>query len=268
MHIGADDFVRGLGGAGDAALDLRVVDAVGQNGKRLRRLVAGLHLHRRPIDAAAIEPRRGPGFQSAERKTQTFKRQRKPERRRLPDPARRGLLFPAMDKAAQKSAGRENDGAGRKIPPVSELDPGNAALRNHDVIHLTFDYGEIFGFANGALYRVRIQFPVRLCARAAHCRTFTAVQHPELNAAQIRGAAHQAIQGIDFADQMSLAQAADRRIAGHGAHGRELVGDKGRVGAHARRGSCCLGPGVPAAHDNHVKTVVHRELPFAALSIT
>ena len=44
MHIGPDDRVRRLGGAGDAALDLRVLDPLGQHRERLRRLVAGLHL--------------------------------------------------------------------------------------------------------------------------------------------------------------------------------------------------------------------------------
>ena len=88
------------------------LDPIGEHGKRLRRLVPWLHLHRRPVDAAAIEPRRRAGFQPAERETDALEGERKPQSRRLPDPAGRSLLFPAMDQPAQKSAGGENDRTG------------------------------------------------------------------------------------------------------------------------------------------------------------
>ena len=112
MHIGADDRVGRPVGAGDAALDLRVLDALGQRRERLRRIVARLHLEARPVDGAAIEPRRRAGLQPAERKADAFKRLRQPERRRLADPAGRDLLLADMDQAAQERAGGQHHRAG------------------------------------------------------------------------------------------------------------------------------------------------------------
>src|SRR5262249_57373074 len=58
VDVVADDAVGPRVRAGDAALDLGVIDAFGQHRERLGRLVARLHLYRRPVDGAAVEPRR------------------------------------------------------------------------------------------------------------------------------------------------------------------------------------------------------------------
>ena len=52
MHIGANDFMGRRRRAGDAALDLRIGDALGQHRERLRRIVPRLHFQRRPVDRA------------------------------------------------------------------------------------------------------------------------------------------------------------------------------------------------------------------------
>ena len=57
-----------------------------------------------------------------------------------------------------------------------------------------------------------IELAIGLGARSANGRPLRPIQHAKLNAAQIRGAAHHAVQGVHFADQMSLADAADRRV--------------------------------------------------------
>ena len=43
-----------------------------------------------------------------------------------------------------------------------------------------------------------------------------------------------ALQGIDLANQVALAETADRGIAGHRADGRETMRHERRLGAHAR----------------------------------
>ncbi len=63
MDVVANDAMGRLVGAGDAALDLGLCDALGQRRERLGRLVARLHLDRAPVDGAAIEPRRRPGLE-------------------------------------------------------------------------------------------------------------------------------------------------------------------------------------------------------------
>ena len=42
--------------------------------------------------------------------------------------------------------------------------------------------------------------------------------------ARVGDAAHDAVEGVDLANEMALAEAADGRVAGHGADGREPCG--------------------------------------------
>ncbi len=128
MDIRPDDGVGGLGGPGDAALDLRVLDPGGQGRERLRRLIARLHIQRGPVDGPAIETGRRAGLQAAEGKADPLQRLGKPHRRRLPDPAGRDLLLADMDQAAQEGAGGRNHGPGIQNPAVGETKASDAAV--------------------------------------------------------------------------------------------------------------------------------------------
>ena len=76
-------------------------------------------------------------------------------------------------------------------------------------------------------------------------------ENAELDAALVGDAAHEAVQSVDFPDQMALAEAADGRIAGHGADGRESMRHQGRLRAHAGAGGRGFTAGMAAAnHDN------------------
>ena len=66
-----------------------------------------------------------------------------------------------------------------------------------------------------AEHRLAVERAVGLRARALHGRALAAVQHAELDAAEVGGAAHHAVERVDLAHQMALAEPADRRIAGH-----------------------------------------------------
>ena len=121
--------MRRFGRAGDAAFDLRVVDARGQHRERLGRIVARLHLERRPVDRLAVEPRRRAGLEAAEREAE-----RAPASRDSPiagaSPTRpAGICCLAdMDEAAQERAGGEHHGArSRDCAAVREADAGDAA---------------------------------------------------------------------------------------------------------------------------------------------
>ena len=106
-----------------------VVDALGQHRERLGRLVARLHLDRRPVDRRAVEPRRRAGLQPAERKAEPLQRQRQPDRRRLADPAGRRLALADMDQAAQKRAGGQHHGAAGELAAVGQANAGHARPR-------------------------------------------------------------------------------------------------------------------------------------------
>ena len=64
---------------------------------------------------------------------------------------------------------------------------------------------------------------------------------------------HQATQGIDFADELALADAADCRVARHLADLSQIAADQRRGYTHARGRGCSLDTGVPAADDNDLE---------------
>ena len=83
-------------------------------------------------------------------------------------------------------------------------------------------------------------------------RAFAGIQEPELDAGLIRQEAHDAPQGIDFFDQMTFGQPADRRVAGHVGHGVQVEIENQDVQAHAGRGQGAFAAGMAAADDNEI----------------
>ena len=122
-----------------------------------------------------------------------------------------------------------------------------------EFVRLALDHAEVRGLDDRGLHRRGVKLAIGLGARPADRRTLAAIEHAELDAAGIRDAAHQAVQRIDLADQMALAKAADRGIAGHRADGRKTVRHQGRTGAHPRSRARSLAAGVAAADDDHVE---------------
>ena len=100
------------------------------------------------------------------------------------------------------------------------------------------------------LHGLPVELAVGLGAGSAHGWALAAVEHAELDAGLIGDAAHQAVQRVDLADQVALAQTADGRIAAHLADGRELVGDQRRGNAETRRGRRGFAAGVAASNND------------------
>ena len=136
---------------------------------------------------------------------------------------------------------------------IAQADAGDAATRDNQFVRLALDHAEIGGLADGCLHRSRIELAVGLGPRAAHRRTLATVEHAELDPGGIRDMPHQAIQRIDLADQMALAETPDRGIAGHRADGRKAMGHQRRPGAHACRRTRRLTAGVAAADDDDIE---------------
>ena len=78
-----------------------------------------------------------------------------------------------------------------------------------------------------------------------------------LDAALVGDSAHQAIERIDFANQMALSQSAYRWIARHRADGRKFVSHKCGLRAHARRRRRSFTAGVPASNHDDVERFAH-----------
>src|SRR5205807_7661365 len=84
-----------------------------------------------------------------------------------------------------------------------------------------------------------------------------AVEHAELDAGGVDREAHEAAEGVDFADHLPFGEAADGGVAGHLADARGIQADEGDGGAEARRGPGRFGTGVSAAEDDDVVAVLH-----------
>ena len=88
-----------------------------------------------------------------------------------------------------------------------------------------------------------------------HGGPLAAVEHAELDAGGVDGPAHGAAEGVDFADDLPLAHAADGRIAAHQGDGVEVAGQQRGLRAHARSGQRRLHAGVAAADHQNVEIV-------------
>ncbi len=115
------------------------------------------------------------------------------------------------------------------------------------------DHLEAGGLPDRRLHGLPVQLAVGLGARALDRWALGAVQEPELDAGGIGHTAHEAVERIDLAHQVALAEPADGGVAGHLADGREGMGDEGRAGAHAGSRGRGLAAGMAATHHDHIE---------------
>ncbi len=107
--------------------------------------------------------------------------------------------------------------------------------------------------ADGSLHGHTVELAVGLGPRPLHGGALGTVEQAELDASGVRYSPHEAIESIDLAHQVALAEPADGRVAGHLADGGKLVRDKGGARTHASSGGRSLAPGVTAAHNDDVE---------------
>src|SRR5690606_37454244 len=99
-----------------------------------------------------------------------------------------------------------------------------------------------------------VQGAVSLRSGGAHRRALAGIEHAELYAGQVGGLRHDAAQGIDFLGQVTLAAAADGRVAAHVAEGFHIVAEQQGLDPHAGRRQGGLGAGMAAADHDDVET--------------
>ncbi|MND30624.1 hypothetical protein D3C80_211570 [compost metagenome] len=74
-----------------------------------------------------------------------------------------------------------------------------------------------------------------------------------MDACSVRNTSHQSIKRIDFADEMTFAQSANRRVAGHDTDRFALVCYQCNGGSNAGSCTCSFASGMPATNDDHIK---------------
>ena len=225
-----------------------------QRREELRLGIAVLELERRPVDRRAVEPRRRPGLEPAEREPGAVQALGERDRGRIAEAASGRPLVAEMDHPAQERAGRDHDcaaGDGAAVARDRDRSLAPATDRIRSASPSTTIRSGVSPIER--LHGAAVELAVSLGARALDGGSLAAIENPELDAGRIGGARHKSVQRVDLAHEVALAQAADRRIAGHVADRCEAVSDERGRGAEARRRGRGFAAGVPSADDYDVK---------------
>ena len=217
MQIVADQLVNRLVRVRDPTLDLRLGNAVHDERKRRRRIITRLRLHAGEVHRITMHTRRRAGLEPAQFESELTQRDREPFRRRLSDPSACRLPISAVHEPAQKRTRRDHHRSAGEFAPIGQSNArypltARSGLDGNHVDHPLHKF-EIRGRFEPAPDLGCIEMTIGLRARRPDRRPLAPIQHAKLNSRRIDDLPHQPAQGIDLADHLPLAQAADGRIA-------------------------------------------------------
>jgi hypothetical protein len=130
-----------------------------------------------------------------------------------------------MDTAPQKSACSEHYASRLDPLPFGRDNTAHGVLLYQEVCHRLLHYGQTGLALQASCDGLPIKAPICLGAGRTNCWALAGVQYSELNSGTIDSMRHGAAKRIHLLDDMTLANAAYRRIARHLADGIEPVGD-------------------------------------------
>jgi hypothetical protein len=159
-----------------------------------------------------------------------------------------------MDEAGKEGAGGQHHGFGLEVQAELGDGAGDAVAGNGKVVDGRLEQRQVGLILQPAADRRLVQHAVGLGARGAHRRALAGIEDAELDAGLVGGRSHGAAEGIDFLDQMPLADAANGRVAGHRPQRLDVVRQQQRAASRARRGECRLGAGMAATDNDYVIT--------------
>jgi hypothetical protein len=162
-----------------------------------------------------------------------------------------------VNQPAQERAGCQHNRASAEPAPICQANAGCEGLPI-DVLGLTFNNVNVGGRAHSALHGTCVKLSIGLSPRPSHSRTFTSIENPELDSSFVGCTAHKSIQGINLTHEMSLAQAANCRVARHGPDRCKSVRKQGCLSAHPRGSGSRFAACVSSTDDNHI--IVHGDI--------
>ena len=256
IYSATDDLVSDFAGAGDEATDLPwMVLRRTQEGHHRHRLVAGLLLHDTEIDTPGVDSGRCSSLQAADPQRQLTQSLRQRIGGRIARATSGIVLQTDVNQAPQKGSGRQHHGGAKENQPHLRNHPRDLITRHDEIIHRLLKDNEIGLILDHAPYRGLVKDAVGLGTGRPDRGTLSLVEDSELDACTIGSQSHGATQGIDFLDQMALADATDCRVAGHLTKGFYVVGQQQRLAAHACRRESGFGTCMAAANDNDVERI-------------
>ena len=160
------------------------------------------------------------------------------------------LALADVDASAEEGADGQHHGL--RAQPQAHLRDHAAHLAGLDdeIVRGLLEQRQLRRLLHQRPHVLAVQRAVGLRARGAHGRALAAIQHPELDAGAVGDACHGAVEGIDLAHQVALADAADRGVARHLAEGLDALRQQQRVGAAAGCSQGGLDTGVTGADDD------------------
>ena len=160
-----------------------------------------------------------------------------------------------MDAAGEKSS----RGQHHRPRPNLDAEPGDhagyAVVLHDEIVDGLLQHEQARLILDDAADRRAIQRPVGLGPGRPHRGALACVEHAEMDAGPVHGKRHGAAERVDLPHEVTLADAADRRVARHLPDGFDVVGDQQRARALPRRSQGGLGPGMSAADHDHIEIV-------------
>ena len=158
-----------------------------------------------------------------------------------------------MDLAAQERAYREHDRTSGELEAHRGDDAGNAAVFDPEVGDFGLEQRQVRLVLDDRADRLLVERAIGLRARRTDGRALARIERAELDAGTVDRACHRTAERIDLADEVPLADAADRRVAAHLPQGLDALRDEQRACTASCRGERGLGAGMAATHHDHVE---------------
>ena len=163
-----------------------------------------------------------------------------------------------MELSVEEGSGGDDEGVA--VPAVAEggLDAGDASGVGvgEDGNGLGLVEEEVWLPFADELHALLVEDFVALCAWGFGGGSLGVVEHSELDGGGVGVEGHFASEGVDFADDLSLGDAADGGVAGHLGEVVGVEGEEESGGSESRGGECGLAAGVSGADDDDVGVLV------------
>ena len=128
-----------------------------------------------------------------------------------------------MNFAVEKGPRREHHGTRRETDTVLRHRTDDPVTFDDQIVASLGKQREVWLIFQAGPDGLAIQHAICLRPRGAYCGPFAGVENTKLDARFVGRRSHDAIQRIDFLDQMPLPNTADGRIAAHRAKRVEIV---------------------------------------------
>ena len=176
---------------------------------------ARLHLHLVEVDGTRVDAYRCARLHPPAAYAVLFDGLGQKRGGRLGAPAAFHLPPADVHETVEKRAGRHDHGPGAERGAPYGAQASDGAVFHDEFGRFVLPYTQVLRVLQALAPGRDEPGPVALCPRAPHSRSFRAVEHTELDGRCVGHLARQSAQGVYFADDLPLRDAAYGRVAAH-----------------------------------------------------